>query len=120
MMEFMPRDYRWARKFIPHDCATIGELGILLGLGRHEARRRLLKSGLPCRLITRRWKNPDGAWQVRRTYAIPVATAEALFYGGIEREWKRDVRFLRRLGVKVPPHACTPPRELFGDVNQLG
>ncbi len=110
----MPRDYSWARRFVPRSCGTVGELAILLGVGRHQARRRLLQSGLPCRLITRRWKDPDGAWYVRRTYAIPVATAEALFYGGIEREWKKDVRLLTRLGVEVPLEARTPPSALFG------
>ncbi len=105
----MGRDYTWARRFVPRGCGTLGELAILLGVGRHQARRRLLQSGLPCRLITRRWKDHEGAWYVRRTYAIPAPTAEALMYGAIEREWIKDVRLITRMGVHVPPEARTPP-----------
>ena len=115
----MPRDYSWARRFVPRSCGTVGELAILLGVGRHQARRRLLQSGLPCRLITRRWKNPDGAWQVRRTYAIPVPTAEALLWKEIEREWERDVRLLTRMGRKVPPEARSLASALARDVNAV-
>ncbi len=107
-------DYSWARRFVPRSCGTVGELAIILGVGRHQARRRLLASGLPCKLITRRWRDSGGSWYVRRTYSVPVATAKALFYGGIEREWKKDVRLLTRMGVSVPEHARTPPSALFG------
>ena len=107
----MPRDYSWARQFVPRSCGTIGELGILLGVGRHQARRRLLQSGLPCKLITRRWRHPDGSWYVRRTYAIPPGTAEVLLWEAIGREWRKDVALIMRLGGSVSEHARTPPWE---------
>lgn len=110
----MPRDYTWSRRTIGRNKLCIGELGTLLGVGRHQARRLLLQSGLPCRLITRRWRDSDGSWYSRRTYAIPPATAETLLWQAIEREWKKDVRLVTRLGGEVPLEARTPPSALFG------
>ena len=112
-------EYSWARRFISRDCLTVGEVALLLGVGRHQARRRLLQSGLPCKLIVRRWRHPDGNWYNRQTYAIPPATAETLLWQAIEREWKKDVRLLTSMGVKVPPEARTLASALARDVNAV-
>ena len=57
-MEGMPRDYSWAARVVGRNAYTLREVGIMLGVGRHQARRRLLQSGLPYRLISRHWRHP--------------------------------------------------------------
>ncbi len=93
----MPRDYSWARRILRRDQVTIGELGMMLGVGRHQARRRLVASGLPCRLVTRRWKDPwyEDRWYARRTYAIPARTAHILLWQHLERDGRRMLRAAR-------------------------
>ena len=94
----MPRDYSWARRILRRDQVTIGELGWMLGVGRHQARRRLLASGLPYKLVTRRWKDPwyvEDHWYVRRTYAIPARTARIILWRHIERDGRQDLRKFR-------------------------
>ncbi len=71
----MARDYSWSRNSIPPRLNTIGELAGLLGLGRHQTRRRLIASGLPYRVYTRRWQDPSGRWFSRRAIGIPQKTA---------------------------------------------
>ncbi len=91
----MACDYSWARRILRRDQVTIGELGWMLGVGRHQARRRLLASGLPCRLITRRWRDPwyvEDHWYVRRTYAIPARTADILLWQHLERDGRAMLR----------------------------
>ncbi len=112
-------DYSWARRFVPRSCGTVGELAILLGVGRHQARRRLLASGLPCWLLTRRWKDLNGSWYVRRAWVVPPGTAKTLLWKEIEREWERDVRLLTRMGRKVPPEARSLATAMARDVNAV-
>ena len=110
----MPRDYSWARRFVPRDCFTVGELADVLCIGSHQARRRLLQSGLPYRLITRRWQHPlDQCWYVRRTYAIPPETADALYWADAEDGWARMQRHLIRHGARLSPAQRRPLRDLF-------
>jgi len=116
----MPRDYSWARRFVGRNCLTVGEVAFLLGLGRHQTRRRLLQSRLPCRLVVRRWRHHrDRSWYTRKTYAIPRGTAETLLWQAISREWERDVRLLTRMGLKVPPEARSLESALARDVNAV-
>lgn len=98
----MPRDYSWARQAIPCNMATVGELAIILGVGRHQARRRLLASGLPVKLVTRRWKDQDECWWVRRTWAIPLETFKTLLIQQIERDWYRDAKLAGRQASRFP------------------
>ena len=101
----MARDYSWARQVVGKRNFTIGELAGLLGVGRHAARRRLLKSGLQCKLITRRWRHPvhRSCWYVRRTWQIPIDTAKVLLDQDTERVWRQTVReYKLRVPMKIP------------------
>ena len=110
----MARDYSWARSFLRHDWLTIGELAWLLNVGRHQARRRLLASGLACKLILRRWRQPhEGSWYVRRAYAVPPVTVRVLFWRALERDWRRTEREFARLGMRFSPAHRKLVEELF-------
>ncbi len=73
----------------------------MLGVGRHQARRRLLQSGLPYRLISRHWRHPlDQSWYTRKCYAIPAKIVLALDSQQEERELLIMKRQLIRRGYK--------------------
>ena len=117
----MARDYSWSRRFIPRDMLTTGEFAHMLDVGRHQAVRILKASGLPCRLVTRRWRHPrDGSWYVRRTYAIPLETAKALHWEGIERDIEKTLRGLMRRGCKLTPFEKRPMRDILADLDAIG
>lgn len=96
----MARDYSWARQTIPRDCLTVGEIALLLGVGRHAARRRLLKAGLPARLVVRHWRH-GGQLYTRRCWAIPEVAAMILLTESqrtlCRRAGKVGRPFLRRI-----------------------
>ncbi len=85
----MARDYSWSRRWLPPGTWNIGDLAIMLGLGRHRTRRILLASGLPCRLIRRRWSY-RGRGYSRRFYSIPDLTAAVLYARRVKWEWRRS------------------------------
>ncbi len=93
----MACDYSWARRFVGRANVTVGELATMLSLGRHQARRRLLASGLPYKLITRHWQDPwyEDRWYARRTYAIPSKTARILLWQHLERDGRQMLRAAR-------------------------
>lgn len=99
--------YQWSRASIPPKMHTVGELGIMLGLGRHQARRRLVASGLPYTIYVRRWKNPaNGQPYSRRAIGIPQSTAGELVKGdaesSIRKSWK-DISRTTKLTNPEPP-----------------
>lgn len=109
----MPRDYTWARRTIPDYMLSVGELSLLLGTGRHQARRILIRSGFPCRLIKRHWRDPSRArGYTRRAWAIPQDVALLLMLKQIQRQLKPDCR---RLGIPIPS-ALT---ERIGDLIEI-
>ena len=91
----MPRDYKWAAQSLPPGLVTIGELGVLLGLGRHQARRMLLRSGYPCKLYTRKWRGDNGQGYTRKCYGVPLMT---FFHLSKERSVFVMERVLRAMG----------------------
>jgi hypothetical protein len=98
----MARDYTWARRTLGRHMVTIGELATMLGVGRHQARRRLLASSLPAKLVTRRWKDRHGCWYMRRTWAVPMETFRTLLIQQIERDWNRDARVFGKRAPRFP------------------
>lgn len=74
----MARDYQWAARTVPKGYWTIGDVAFMLGVGRHAARRRLLRSGLPAKLITRYWQHGGHLYR-RRALAVPEVSAMILF-----------------------------------------
>jgi hypothetical protein len=96
----MPSDYAWARATISGRMLTVGDLAALLGVGRHQARRILLASGLPCRLITRHWRERRcGTPYTRKTWAVPVEVACLL---RLLRTRQMLQRAGRQIGVEAP------------------
>jgi len=103
----MPCDYSWARNSIPPRLNTIRELAGLLGLGRHQTRRRLVASGLPFRVYVRRWKDPNsGKWYSRRAIGIPQQTAAELIKQdmviSVGTYWKRFCRQIKSKNTETP------------------
>jgi len=103
----MPRDYSWSRNSIPPRLNTIGELSGLLGLGRHQTRRRLVASGLPFRVYVRRWKDPNsGKWFSRRAIGIPQKTAAELIKQdmviSVGTYWKSFCRQIKSKNSEIP------------------
>ncbi len=104
----MARDYTWSRRSIPPRMNTIGELAGLLGLGRHQTRRRLVASGLPYRIYVKRWTNPaTGQQYSRRAIAIPQSTAGELIKNNIMdslgKSWKNIARVTKMKDPEPPP-----------------
>jgi len=104
----MPRDYSWSRRSIPPRMNTIGELAGLLGLGRHQTRRRLIASGLPYRVYVKRWTNPaTGQQYSRRAIGIPQSTAGELVKNNIMdslgKSWKNIARVTKMKDPEPPP-----------------
>ncbi len=86
----------------------------MLGVGRHQARRRLLQSGLPYRLISRHWRHPlDQSWYTRKCYAIPAKIVLALDSQQEERELLIMKRQLIRRGYKFSRQEEELLRELL-------
>ncbi len=105
----MARDYSWSRNSIPTRMNTIGEVAGLLGLSRWQARRRLVASGLPYRVYTRRWTNPNsGKWYSRRAIGIPQKTAAELLKQDIVNElgqgWKSFAKAIKMKNPAPPKH----------------
>ena len=96
----MPRDYSWAQRNIPEGLYSIGDLAEGLDMGRHQARRILLSSGLPCWLIMKRWRGSNGKYYCRRAWAIPFETHFCLILEQLE---DRKSWFLARVGIPTPP-----------------
>lgn len=78
---------------------TIGDLAALLGVGRHQARRILLVSGLPCKLVTRHWHGIDGRAYTRKTWAVPVEVACLLRLKRTQRQMLREAKHWK---INVP------------------
>lgn len=96
----MACNYFWARLTIPANMMTLGELSLLLGTGRHQARRILIRSGLPCRLIKRHWRSPTTErGYTRRAWAIPQEVALLLMLKQAERQLRPDCH---RLNLPFP------------------
>lgn len=96
----MCENYAWARQTIPPRMLTIGDLALFLGVGRHQARRILLGSRLPCRLITRHWRDRrHGTPYTRRTWAVSVEVACLLRLLRTRRAMQRAGR---QIGVGSP------------------
>ena len=109
----MARDYSWARRTAPRGWLTLGDLAELLAVGRHQARRKLLQSGLPCRLFTRRWRDPvDGCWYKRRFWALRRETADLLFELELLKLGREAHRGADRLEARLAtsPRLKHPPR----------
>ncbi len=104
----MPRDYKWAAQSLPPDLVSIGELGILLGLGRHQARRLLLKSGYPCKLYTKHWRGDNGRGYTRRTYGIPPVTFRLLLKERSAFWMQRALRAMGRLMTRAERRQMQP------------
>jgi hypothetical protein len=102
------RDYGWARTVVPQDKLTLGELADLLGVGRHQARRLLLASGLPSRLLTRKWSY-NGHRYGRKTYSIPPETAEALLEMHLMKMVKTSRSLLSKCWYKLGKHYSAGP-----------
>ena len=104
----MARDYSWARNSIPPRLNTIGEVAGLLGLGRHQTRRRLVASGLPFRVYVRRWQDPNsGKWYSRRAIGIPQKTSAELIKQDMTNSlsvgWKSFSRAIQSKNSEPPP-----------------
>ena len=104
----MPRDYSWSRNSIPPRLNTIGELAGLLGLGRHQTRRRLIDSGLPFKVYVKRWQDPNsGKWYSRRAIGIPQKTAAELLkldmMNSLGAGWKSFCRAIKSKNTETPP-----------------
>lgn len=83
-------DYSWADGVVGQDCVSIGTLGTLLRVGRHQARRRLVASGLPYRVYRRVWTHPSGRIYTRKAIAVPLISAHALYLTRLSRIWTDD------------------------------
>jgi hypothetical protein len=93
-------NYHWARRSIPTDLWTLGELAQLLGVSRHQARRILLKSCLPCHLVAKHWWDKrTGLGFTRKAWALPVTAALVLLLERVRRHVASDAR---ALGVPIP------------------
>ncbi len=104
----MARDYSWSRNSIPPRMNTIGELAGLLGLGRHQTRRRLIDSGLPFKVYVKRWQDPNsGKWYSRRAIGIPQKTAAELLkldmMNSLGAGWKSFCRAIKSKNTETPP-----------------
>ncbi len=88
----MARDYSWARRWAPAGTWTVGDLAIMIGLGRHQTRRILLASKLPYRLIRRRWSY-GGRGYARKYYVIPSSTAAVIYVRRLKWDWNRPFLF---------------------------
>ncbi len=100
---------------------TTGEFAHMLDVGRHQAVRILKASGLPCRLVTRRWRHPrDGSWYVRRYYAIPPKTATALHWQRVERDIEKTLRGFMRRGCKLTSFEKRPMADILADLDAIG
>lgn len=96
----MPDDYPWARHSIPTGLWTLAELAQLLDVGTHQARRILLKSGLPCRLITKHWwDRQTGRGFTRKAWALSGIVALVLLLERIRQHVTSDAR---TVGVPIP------------------
>ena len=101
----MPRDYSWARQTIPQHTLTIGQLAAFLGVERHQARRLLVRSGLPCRLVVRRWMDDDRErWFVRKAWAVPLETANTLRESKIQKLCKHAQRVRAWVRARLDAH----------------
>lgn len=98
------RGYDWARRTIPRGHWAIGDVAFLLGVGRHAARRRLLKSGLPARLITRYWRY-GGYLYRRKAWAVPGLSVAILFAESqralLRRAGKTGCHLLRKIECQL-------------------
>lgn len=93
----MPRDYRWASRWLPRgDWLTIGDLALLLDLSRFQAWRIFRRSGLPGVLILKLWKDDSGRPYSRAFWALPGETVQLLLI-------ERDAKLLQRFGRPRPP-----------------
>lgn len=112
----MSRDYTWARRSIPSDFFTVRDLSLLLGLGRHQTRLILIRSGLPCRLIKRHWRSPTtGRGYTRRAWAIPPSVALLLMLKQVERQLSADCH---RLKLPLPEALSHGVEQLTGAVRR--
>lgn len=107
MVKLRMNNYEWSRQSIPQKMHTIFEVGRLLGLGRHQTRRRLIASGLPFTVYVKRWKNPaTGQHYSRRAIGIPQSTAGELVKRDVEsslgKSWK-DIFRTTKLTNPDPP-----------------
>lgn len=108
--------YHWARRSIPADLWTLGDLALLLGIGRHQARRVLLKSGVPCCLVAKHWRDKHtGRGFTRKAWALPGTAALLLLLVRIRQEITVDAKALR-----VPTPAVLDVRiaELASSLNR--
>jgi len=116
----MARDYSWARNSIPPRMNTVGELAGLLDLGRHQARRRLVASGLPYTIYIRRWTNPaTGQQYSRRAIGIPQQTAAELIKNdmadSLANGWKSFSRAIKSKNFETPPQI----RDLMNSIREI-
>jgi hypothetical protein len=109
------RDYTWTRRSIQDDMFSVGDLALWLGLGRHQARRVLLHSGLPCRLITRHWWDPrTGRGYTRKALCTHWRVGLVLLLRRIKRDLEPDAK---RLGIPTPPALDSKISELLGSLS---
>ena len=74
----------------------------MLGVGRHQARRILIASGLPHRLITRRWRHAlNGAWYARAALAISPEVADRLVWERLARQRQQLDRTVKWLEARL-------------------
>jgi hypothetical protein len=92
-------DYAWAAIAVGPHRRTLGDLGVVLGVQRHRARRILINSPAVhvSRLVRRRWQAPDGRVFTRSAWSVPVAAIRFLV---LEREAPAVLRLARRLRTK--------------------
>jgi hypothetical protein len=61
--------------------ATVGDIANALHLGRHQARRLLVKADLPGKKkIAKGWRGPDGHWYWRTFWVVPEEALAVLWF----------------------------------------